>query len=94
MITTETIRRDLREIRHYCSRKKVFDEAGERIGNNAVLDTLTKYNAAIRTAPLRLYEIYAGLYIDGTVRGECRLYTRIHPVAQYKTGEILSIGNR
>ena len=65
MITTETIRRDLREIRHYCTRKKVIDEAGERIGNNTVLDTLTKYNAAIRTAPLRLYEIYAGLYIDG-----------------------------
>ena len=65
MVATETIRHDLREIRHYCSRKKVFDEAGTRIGSNTILDTLAKYNAAVRTAPVRLYEIYAGLYIDG-----------------------------
>lgn len=64
-ISAENIRRDLREIRHYCSRKKVFDAAGELIGNSAILDTMAKYNAAICTAPVRLYEIYVGLYIDG-----------------------------
>ena len=26
---------------------------------------MAKYNAAIRTVPVRLYEIYVGLYIDG-----------------------------
>ena len=26
---------------------------------------MEKYNAAIRMAPVRLYEIYIGLYIDG-----------------------------
>ena len=29
------------------------------------MDTMARYNAAIRTAPVRLYEVYVGLYIDG-----------------------------
>lgn len=79
MITTETIRRDLREIRHYCSRKKVFDEAGERIGNNAVLDTLTKYNAAIRTARFACMRSMRDCILTAVRRNSTRRVSVIHP---------------
>jgi len=57
------IRSDLANIRYYYARKEVFDKAEISIGKNAVADVAKKYNAAIRTAPPRLYDLYISLYI-------------------------------
>ena len=57
------IRSDLANIRYYYARKEVFDKAEISIGKNAVIDVAKKYNAAIRTAPPRLYDLYISLYI-------------------------------
>ena len=57
------IRSDLANIRYYYARKEVFDKAEIFVGKNAVIDVAKKYNAAIRTAPPRLYDLYISLYI-------------------------------
>lgn len=62
-MTTEEIRRDLKEIRYYYSRKKRFDGYAEQISQNVTARTAERYNEAVRNAPPQLYEIYACLYV-------------------------------
>ena len=63
MKSLNEIRKDLANIRYYYSRKEVFDKAEISVGKNAVIEVAKKYNAAIRTAPPRLYDLYISLYI-------------------------------
>ena len=70
MITSEQIREDLREIRYYYTRKASLDDASRSIGDSAARQLVEKYNRAIRMAPLRLYDIYACLYIRGQTQEE------------------------
>ena len=70
MITSEQIREDLREIRYYYTRKASLDDASRSIGDSVVRQLVEKYNRAIRVAPLRLYDIYACLYIRGQTQEE------------------------
>lgn len=58
------IRNDLKEIRYYYQRKSVFDEACSKVGHNAVLEKVQKYNQIIQTAPPKLYDLYIGLYVQ------------------------------
>lgn len=57
------IRNDLKEIRYYYQRKSVFDDACVKVGHNAVLEKVQKYNQLMQSAPPRLYDLYISLYV-------------------------------
>ena len=60
-MTTASIRNDLKDIRYYYSRKKVFD--GSCVGENQILNKIKVYTQAICDASPRLYDIYVSLYL-------------------------------
>lgn len=62
-MTLEEVRRDLKDIRYYYSRQREMDGAAKIIGANSVKEKTDRYNAAVRAAPPRLYDLYYGLYI-------------------------------
>lgn len=64
MATIQQIRADLKEIRYYYSRRKMFDSASVTVIHSAVLDKVEKYNLAVRNAPARLYDLYISLYVQ------------------------------
>lgn len=57
------IREDLKEIRYYYSRKHEFDKAQSEIGKSTVTEKVERYNAAVRSAPPKLYDVYVCLYV-------------------------------
>lgn len=63
MITLNEIRQDLKDIKYYYSRKKLFDEGFESTGVNAVVDKVKKYNEMAVSASPKLYDLYVSLYI-------------------------------
>lgn len=63
MVSSEQIRSELQEIRYYYTRKNSLEDASHSIGPMPIKRILEKYNCAIREAPLRLYDLYACLYI-------------------------------
>ena len=63
MITTETIKSELENIRYYYARRDMFDKAFDSVGKNAILQTVNRYNEAICAAPPKIYEMYVSLYI-------------------------------
>lgn len=65
MLSPECVRKDLRDIRYYYSRKKELDDAVKELGALPVLRTVERYNCVIRKAPIILYDLYACLYIHG-----------------------------
>lgn len=65
MVSMEQVKADLREIRYYYSRKEQLDDASYSIGPLPIKRILENYNCAIRKAPLRLYDLYACLYVRG-----------------------------
>lgn len=65
MASIEQVKSDLREIRYYYSRKEQLEDASHSIGSLPIKRILENYNCAIRKAPLRLYDLYACLYIRG-----------------------------
>ena len=64
MITIETIKTELANIRYYHARKDSFDKAFDSVGQNGILDTVNRYNQVICTAPPRIYEMYVCLYVQ------------------------------
>jgi len=64
MITLAEIREDVKEIRYYYSRKKMFDKAIVEVTPSSVLDKVRKYNEIVSTAPPRLYDIYVSLHVN------------------------------
>lgn len=65
MVPIEQVKAELREIRYYYSRKEQLEDASHSIGSLPIKRILENYNCAIRKAPLRLYDLYACLYIRG-----------------------------
>lgn len=63
MLTLSAIRKDLKEIRYYYSRQKIFDEATKEVGGNSILEKVYRYNDAIKIAPPRFYDMYVCLYV-------------------------------
>ena len=70
LITSEQIRNDLREIRYYYARKDKLDDASHSTGALPIKKIAEKYNSIVREAPLRLYDVYACLYIRGQTQEE------------------------
>lgn len=62
-MTTEHIRRELQDIRYYYSHKAMFDRASDCVAKSTAVGLAEKYNAAIGSAPPRLYDLYISLYI-------------------------------
>lgn len=62
MVSLDKIREDLREVRYYYTRKELFDETFKSISTNVILEKVYRYNEAIRSAPVRLYDLYVCLY--------------------------------
>ena len=63
MMSMLQIRKDLRDIRYYYSKQKEFETAARAVGMHEIAETAERYNAAVRKAPLRLYDVYVSLYI-------------------------------
>ncbi len=63
MLTLKEIRKDLKDIKYYYSRQKLFEEVSERVGSNTVIVTVNKYNEAIKLATPKLFDLYVSLYV-------------------------------
>ena len=68
MRSAEEVKCDLCDIRYYYFRKARLDEAAKLLGGLSVRRTAEKYNFAIMSAPLRLYDLYASLYVAGSTQ--------------------------
>ena len=62
-MTLNQIREDLRDIKYYYSRKKVFDEAFLTTGKNDVVEKSMTYNNIMRSAPPKIYDLYVSLFV-------------------------------
>lgn len=68
MATLQQVREDLREIRYYYSRRKLFDTSSTKIVQSSVLDKITKYNMALKNAPAYQYGLYVALYVQNNTQ--------------------------
>lgn len=68
MITSAKIKEDLLEIRYYFTHKASFDKAVSLVGTNTITDKVNKYNRAVQSAPVRLYDLYVELYVNGNTQ--------------------------
>ena len=68
MATLQQIREDLKEIRYYYSRRKLFDTSSTTIIQSSVLDKVAKYNLALKNAPASLYGLYVALYVQNNTQ--------------------------
>ena len=64
MLSLFQIRNDLKDIRYYVSRKKVFDDNSNFVGVNNITEKLKIYNDAVCSASPRLYDLYVSLYLN------------------------------
>lgn len=64
MLTREQIRDDLNEIQLYYRWKEVFDKAPREIRAERVYEILEKYHSVMRRAPVKMYLLYLGLYVQ------------------------------
>ena len=67
MVERDQIRRELRDIRYYYSKKNMFDAAFKETGGNNITELVEKYNLSIKEASPQLYDIYISLYMAGIV---------------------------
>ncbi|MGM9817381.1 MAG: hypothetical protein ACI30B_00145 [Paludibacteraceae bacterium] len=67
-MTIQAVREDLNEIRYYFARKKQLDDASIVIGNNKVVDMVNRYHCAMQSAPVKLYDVYASLYVENNTQ--------------------------
>ncbi len=67
-MTIQQVKKDLRSIRYYYSKQKDFETAARTVGMNEIAETAERYNAAVRKAPIRLYDVYVSLYIHNNTQ--------------------------
>lgn len=72
MVERDQIRRELRDIRYYYSKKNMFDAAFKETGGNNITELVEKYNLSIKEASPQLYDIYISLYMKGEIRKRAR----------------------
>ena len=68
MLTLNQIRKDLKDIRYYYSRKNLFDKYFLDTGKNSITETVIQYHTAIQSAPIKLYDLYTSLYINNNTQ--------------------------
>ena len=64
MKTEEIVKRDLRELKYYYSRKSNMDELIKTTGTAEILSKVQKYNNYILAASAKMYDVYGCLYIQ------------------------------
>jgi len=62
-MTLKEIREDLKEIRYYYSKQKLFESAARAVVQSSVISKVARYNTAIKDAPARLFDLYMSLYV-------------------------------
>lgn len=62
-MTMQEIKSDLREIQYYYAHAKEFESAVKIVGQNRIAEKIERYNATVRNAPPRLYDVYLSLYV-------------------------------
>lgn len=67
-MTLNEIRKELKEIRYYYSRKNVFDKEVESIGVNSICKRIEVYNKIACLAPPRLFDLYITLYKENNTQ--------------------------
>jgi hypothetical protein len=68
MLSIKKIREDLRDIRYYYSKQKMFDAAAKTVVQSSVLNKVDMYNQAVKDAPARLYDLYVSLYVNNNTQ--------------------------
>ena len=68
MKTLQEIRKDLKEIRYYYTRKNLFDEGCKIVGANYITEKSKQYAEAVKEAPPKLYDLYINLYLKGATQ--------------------------
>lgn len=63
MKTLSDIRKDLKNIKYYYSRKTLLDKAFNDTVVNDILEIVAKYNDAVKKATPRLFDTYYSLYV-------------------------------
>lgn len=65
MLSLKEIRQDLHDIRYYYTRKDAFDNSGL---SNHITEKVKRYNAAVKNAAPRLFDLYVCLYIHSNTQ--------------------------
>ena len=80
MISLKQIRQDLRDIRYYYSKQKMFDGFANSLGQNDIVERAAMYNKAMQKAPIKLSLLQI-------VSIQCKQRVRIvcHRIIQHKT---------
>ena len=81
MISTERVRRDLKDIRYYYARKAILDSVKGDVGINKVRSMVDRYNKIILNAPLYLFDLYVCLYVKGYTQD--KLAVELNVSSQY-----------
>ena len=68
MKSLKEIREDLREIKYYYASKALFDNATEEIFPEGIVNKVYNYANVVKSAPARLYVLYAYLYINNNTQ--------------------------
>lgn len=68
MKTLQEIRKDLKEIRYYYTRKNLFDEGCKIVGSSYVTEKAKQYAEAVKEVPPKLYDLYINLYVKGATQ--------------------------
>ena len=79
MISLDKIRKDLKDIRYYYSRREIFDSVKSDIGLIGVRSMVKRYNQLIVDAPLCLFDIYVCLYIKGYTQEKMAVELNVSP---------------
>ncbi len=67
-LSIQQIREELREVRYYYSKQKVFnamESAGIKNKSKVLAD---KYNKAMENAPMKLFDLYISLYVNNNTQ--------------------------
>ena len=81
MISTERVRRDLKDIRYYYARKAILDSVKGDVGINKVRSMVDRYNKIVLNAPLYLFDLYVCLYVKGYTQD--KLAVELNVSSQY-----------
>lgn len=67
-LTIQKIREDLKDIRYYYSKQKIFDSNLKIVVQSSVVEKVNRYNEAVKNAPARLYDVYVSLYVQNNTQ--------------------------
>jgi hypothetical protein len=68
MLTLTQIKEQLNAIRYYYANEENINNIALKVGENGLREIVDKYNTAILSAPIRLYDVYAKLYVYGNTQ--------------------------